>query len=323
MKAIAIDGYGGPERLQLRDLPEPRPAPDEALILVRAAAVNPIDWKIREGQLRLLLPLTFPYVPGYDIAGEIVATGSRAGGFKPGDAVVASIGPKRGGGYAELAVAKAAAIAPKPQSLSFAEAASLPIAACTALQSLRDIGKLGAGGSALILGGAGGVGHFAVQIARALCARTSATCGASNVEFVASLGADIVIDYHKEDFADRPERYDVIFDAVAKSSFAACRRLLAPGGTYVTTLPGASLFFWSGLQRIVGLFGQAKRARLILVRVNEADLSFLGRLADEGKLRPAVSRTYPLERAREAQEASQKGHTRGKIVLEIGANSSG
>jgi NADPH:quinone reductase-like Zn-dependent oxidoreductase len=187
------------------------------------------------------------------------------------------------------------------------------------LQALRDIGGLSAGGNVLVHGGAGGVGHFAVQIAKALGARATATCGASNVDFLRSLGADRVIDYGREDFtaACHGERYDVILDAAAKSSFPACRHLLAPGGAYVTTLPGLGAFFWSGVQRIAGILGPARRTRVIMVRPSGADLAFLGQLADQGKLKPTVSRTYPLDRAGEAQEASRTGHVRGKIVLEV------
>lgn len=317
MKAIAIDGYGGVDKLQLRELPEPRPEADEVLVRVQAVGVNPIDWKIREGQLRFFLRLSFPYVLGSDIAGEVVAVGARVSRFKTGDAVVAFSDPRRGGGYAELAVAKESAVSLKPASLSFAEAASLPIAACTALQALRDLGKLSAGGGVLVNGGAGGVGHFAIQIAKALGAKTSATCAPSNVEFLQSLGSDVVIDYSKEDFTRRADRYDVIFDAAAKSSFTACRRLLTRSGTYVTTLPSLDLFLWSPLQRIVGMFGPTQHARMVIVRPNAEDLAFLGRLADEGRLRPTLSRIYPLDRAREAQEASEAGHTRGKIVLTL------
>ncbi|MBI1869287.1 MAG: NAD(P)-dependent alcohol dehydrogenase [Methylocystis sp.] len=317
MKAIVIDGYGGADRLQLREVPDPQPQADEVLVRVRAAGVNPADWKIREGQVRLFLRLRFPHVLGSDIAGEVAAIGAGVSQFKLGDAVVAFTDPRRGGGYAELAVAKEAAAALKPASLSFAEAASLPIAACTALQALRDLGKLSEGGGVLINGGAGGVGHFAIQIAKALGATTTAACGPANVAFVQSLGADVVIDYSKEDFTRRAERYDVIFDAAGKSSFAACRHLLTPGGTYVSTLPSLDLVLWGGVLWIVGMFGEAKHARPFIARPNGEDLAFLGRLADEGRLRPTVSRTYPLERAREAQGASRTGHTRGKIVLEV------
>ena len=208
---------------------------------------------------------------------------------------------------------------PQTGALSFVEAASLPIAGVTALQALRDVGGLKDGGSALINGGAGGVGHFAVQIAKAFGATVAATCGPSSVAFVESLGADTVIDYSREDFTRRPERYDMVFDAVARSSFPACRHLLKPGGTYVTTLPGPGTLFWSAVQSAAGLFGRAKRAKFLMVRPEGADLAFLGQLADQGRLRPILGRTFPLERAREAHDESERGHTRGKIVLEVGS----
>jgi NADPH:quinone reductase-like Zn-dependent oxidoreductase len=187
------------------------------------------------------------------------------------------------------------------------------------LQVLRDLGGLKEGGSVLINGGAGGVGHSAVQIAKALGATVAATCSPSNVAFVESLGADTVIDYSREDFARRSEQYDVVFDAVAKSSFPACRHLLKPGGAYVMTLPGPGILFWSGVQSVAGLFGRAKRAKFLMVRPEGTDLAFLGQLADQGRLRPTLGQTYPLERAGDAQDESERGHVRGKIVLEVGS----
>jgi NADPH:quinone reductase-like Zn-dependent oxidoreductase len=319
MKAIVIDGYGGSDRLRLDERSDPRPEASEILVKVHAAAVNPVDWKIRRGALRLILRLRFPYIPGGDIAGEVIDVGTGVNRFKPGDAVVAFVDIKRGGGYAELAIVRESAAALKPRSLSFVEAASLPIAGCTALQALRDVGGLRKGGSSLINGGAGGVGHFAVQIAKALGASVAATCGTANVAFVESLGADSVIDYSRENFTRRPERYDMVFDAVAKSSFPACRHLLKPGGTYITTLPGPEILFWSAVQTAAGLFGRAKRAKFLMVRPEGADLAFLGQLSDQGRLRTTLGRTFPLERAREAQDESEQGHARGKIVLEVGS----
>jgi 2-desacetyl-2-hydroxyethyl bacteriochlorophyllide A dehydrogenase len=317
MKAIVIDDYGGVDQLHLRELPDSRPHADEVLVRVRAAGVNPVDWKICQGQLRFILRLNFPFIPGGDIAGEVVSTGPETTEFKAGDPVVGFVDLKRGGGYAELAVAKKSAVALISPSLSFTEAASLPIAGCTALQALRDLGKLSEGGKALILGGAGGVGHFAVQIAKALGAKTSATCGPSNIAFVQSLGTDHVIDYSGKDFMADVDHFDVIFDAVGKSSFISCGPLLAPGGTYVTTLPTPSLFFWSGVQSIAGIFGNPKRAKGILVQPSGKDLAYLCQLADEGKLRPTVSLTCSLDHAAEAHEASEACHTRGKIVLGV------
>jgi NADPH:quinone reductase-like Zn-dependent oxidoreductase len=317
IKAIAIDGYGGSDRLRLCERPDPRPGAGEILVRVRAAGVNPVDRKIRRGDLRLILWLRFPYVPGGDVAGEVVEVGAGASRFKPGDPVVGFVDLQKGGGYAELAVVKESAAAMKPHSLSFPESAALPIAAGTALQALRDVGGLRDGGSALINGGAGGVGHFAVQIAKALGARTAATCGPANLDFVKSLGADLVIDYSREDFTVCPERYNVVFDAVAMSSFSSCKHLLNPRGAYVTTLPGPAIFLWGALQTAARIFGRAKQARFLMVRPEGDDLRFLGQLADSGRLRPTLAQVFPLDRARDAQDLSEQGHTRGKIVLEI------
>jgi NADPH:quinone reductase-like Zn-dependent oxidoreductase len=236
--------------------------------------------------------------------------------FRPNDAIVAFLDLKKGGGYAELAVVKESAAAHKAQALSFTEAASLPIAAGTALQALRDSGGLREGGTTLINGGTGGVGHFAVQIARALGAVPTATCGPSNVDFVRSLGAETVIDYSKEDFTRRTEQYDVVFDAVAKSRFAACRHLLKPGGCYVTTLPAPGVVLRYPVQAVAGLFGPVKKAKFLMVRPEGSDLAYLGALADQGRLRPTIGHTFPLERACDAHEVSEAGHVRGKIVLE-------
>lgn len=317
MRAIAIDGYGDSGELQARGVPDPQPGNEEVLIRVRAVGVNPLDWKIRQGQLRLFLRLRFPYVLGCDVAGEVVSTGILAKKFRTGDAVFTSVDPGRGGGYAELAVARQTATARKPGSLDFAEAASLPIAGCTALQALRDIGRVTEGTKVLIHGAAGGVGHFAVQIAKALGAITTATSGPANVDFVRSLGADCVIDHSRQSFLGGGDRYDVIFDSVGKSSFSACRHALAPGGIYITTLPNADLVFWGLIQWAAKLFSKAKQARLIMVRPNGEDLACLGRLVEEDKLKPTVSLRLPLERAEEAHQVSQAGHVRGKIVLEI------
>jgi NADPH:quinone reductase-like Zn-dependent oxidoreductase len=323
MKAIVIDSYGGSDRLRLVERPDPSPNPGELLVKVRAAAVNPVDWKIRRGGLKVILRLQFPYIPGGDIAGEVVEIGPGVTRFKPGDSILAFVDLKRGGGYAELALVQETAVAMKPGSLSFAEAAALPIAGGTALQALRNVGGLGQGGSTLINGGAGGVGHFAVQITKALGASAVATCGPSNVAYVQSLGADRVIDYSREDFTRLADSFDVVFDAVAKSSFPVCRHLIKPGGAYVTTLPSPGVLFWGAMQSAAGLFGSTKRARFLMVQPVGTDLAFLGQLADQGRLRPTLCQTFPLERAREAQDLSETGHARGKIVLELSGSNAG
>ncbi len=318
MRAMVIDGYGGADRLRPDERPDPVPGPGELLVDVRAASVNPVDWKIRRGDLKLILHLRFPYIPGGDIAGEVAAVGPGVTRFRPGDAVVAFVDLKRGGGYASRAVVNESAAATKPNSLSFAQAACLPIAGCTALQALRDHGRLLEGDSALITGGAGGVGHFGVQVAAAMGATVTSTCGPSNVEFVRSLGANRVIDYTREDFTRLGDRYHVILDAVASSSFAACRGSLEPGGSYVTTVPGPGTLFWGAVQTAAGLVvPRARRARFLWAKPEGADIATLGRLADDGRVTPTVSHTFPLEQAVAAHRLSEQGHVRGKIVLEV------
>ncbi len=317
MKAIYIDSYGGSVRLKLGEMPDPMPGDDEIVLRVRAAGVNPVDWKICKGQMWPLVRLHFPYIPGADVAGEVSKVGSRVTKFKPGDQVVAFVDATRGGGYAELVAVPQSAAAVKAASLTFAEAASLPVAAGTALQALRDAGGPKPDDKVLVLGGSGGVGHFAVQIAKALRGWVAATCSAANVDFVRSLGAELVIDYGKEDFARRSERYDIIFDAVAKSTFAECQPLLLQGGTYVTTVPGPVLLALAGWGYLASLLGPTRKAKFIVVSRRGEDLELLGRWADEGKLKPTISHVFPLDRAADAIEASQSGHTRGKIVLEL------
>jgi NADPH:quinone reductase-like Zn-dependent oxidoreductase len=316
MKAIVIDRYGGPDKLELRAVEPPRPGPGEVLVKVRAAGVNPVDWKIAAGQVRPFLPKRFPWIPGGDVAGEVVGLGAGVTRFQTGDTVFCLSDAAAGGGYAELVVAAEGALARKPESLSFEEAAALPIAGLTALQSLRDLGHLEPWGAVMVHGAAGGVGHLALQVAHAIGARTDATCGPANLEFVRALGADRVIDYTRDDFTHRGERYHVILDAVGKRSFHACRRVLEPSGVYVSTLPSVGLVFWSAFTRIPWS-PRRPRARFILARPSGADLEVLAGYADAGKLRPHLDAVYPLERAQDAQERSRSGHARGKIVLRI------
>jgi NADPH:quinone reductase-like Zn-dependent oxidoreductase len=320
MKAVVIDGYGTSDRLQLRTVETPKAARGEVLIRVHAAGVNPIDWKIRRGLFRPVLWLKPPIVLGCDVAGVVEETGSGVTRFRPGDPVFALLTPGRHGpgGYAEFAVAPESAVARKPVSLNFEEAASLPVAALTALQSLRDLDRLPAGGSVLINGASGGVGSFAVMIARALgAARVAGVCGPANVGFVRGLGADLVIDYTQADWTRQPGRYDVILDAVAMSSYRACRRLLGPRGVYVTTLPLPGAVFWWAVLPVAGLLGVRRRTRIVLARGRSADLELLGRMSDQGQLRPVLDRVLPLDQARAAHDYSETERARGKIVLRV------
>ena len=318
MRAVVIDGYGGREVLQLREVPKPQPLAGEILVRVRASGINPVDWKIRNGLLKPLLPRSFPHILGSDVAGEVEEIGRDVDKFRPGDQVYAMLPATQGGGYAEYAVVSVKHVAQKPADLSFEEAAAVPLAGMTALQALRDKGKLQAGQSVLVNGAAGGVGSFAVQIAKALGARVAGVCGPDNIRLVLGLGTDDVIDYRDADFTRSPERYDVVFDAVAKRSFAECARVMTPQGRYVTTLPSASLAFWSVVLPLARLAGYRKRARFILVRASGQDLEFLACLAQEGKLRPVIDRAYALEQVQEAHAYSESERAHGKIVLRIG-----
>ena len=318
MRAAVIDSYGGPDRLRIGEMEAPQPGPGQLLVRVRAAGVNPVDWKIRRGSLRMILPAKFPLVLGYDIAGEVEAIGPEVARFEPGDPVYAMLDSRHGGGYAEYALVGESAAAPKPERLSFEEAAAIPLAGLTALQALRNKGELAEGERVLVNGAAGGVGHFAVQIAAALGGRVVAVASGRNQDFVRELGAERAISYEEEDFTRDEETFDVVFDAVGKSSFQDCELILGDGGVYVTTTPGPSDILRGVVSSVAGLFGPARRSRWVSVRPSGDDLAFLGRLADLGRIRPVIDQVFPLEQIREAHEMSEAGHVRGKIVVRVG-----
>jgi len=342
MRAAVLTGYGGVERLQLRQVPRPEPGSGQLLVRVRAAGVNPIDWKIRRGRLRLLLPARFPLVLGFEVAGEVEAVGPEVGDFAPGDEVFAMLDGRHGGGYAEYAVAGQAGAALKPEMLGWEEAAAMPVAALTALQALRDVAGLGPGQRLAVTGAAGGVGHLAVQLAAALGARVTAVAGPDHQEFVRRLGAERAVDYTREDFTALDEAgdtgrsdgerqggahqgaadeeagsFEVIFDAAGAYDFGVCEPALTPGGIYVTTQPGPAIFLAilrAGLSRLVDR-GSARRAATLRVKPRGEDLAVLADLVAAGRLRPAIDRVYPLAEVRDAHTASEAGHPRGKIVL--------
>ncbi|HEX9943248.1 MAG TPA: NAD(P)-dependent alcohol dehydrogenase [Thermoanaerobaculia bacterium] len=321
MRAAAIDGYGGSDRLVVRDLPDPGPpGPGQVLLRVRAASVNPVDWKIRKGRMRLVMPAKFPRVLGYDASGEVMAIGPEVTRFQPGDRVFGGVDARpQGGSYAELALARESALAATPEALSFEEAAALPVAGVTALQALRDKGELVAGERVLVNGASGGVGHLAVQIAFTLRAHVTAVTSRRNLEFVRGLGAHEVIDYEEEDFTGRDETWDVILDTVGNSSYRDCEPVLArDGGIYVSTVASARLFIAIPLTTLSGLLGPKKRARTIVAKPKAEDLAVLARLAEQGRLRPEIQEVLALEEIRKAHDLSEAGHVRGKIVVRVG-----
>ncbi|MFL6193080.1 MAG: NAD(P)-dependent alcohol dehydrogenase [Thermoanaerobaculia bacterium] len=320
MRAAVIDGYGGSDRLDLREMPDPGPpAPGQVLLRVHAAGVNPIDWKRRRGELRLVMPAKFPLILGYDVAGEVEAVGPEVTRFQPGDPVFGAVDPGQGGSYAERAVARESALAPLPGRLSWEEAASLPVAGLTALQALRDHGELVAGERVLINGASGGVGHFAVQIAFAMGAAVTGVASHGNLDFLRGLGAQEAIDYEEEDFAGRDDAWDVIFDAAGNRSYRDCEPALArQGGIYVTTNVGPRPFIDSALTSLGGLFGQTKRARFLIAKYRAEDLAVLARFVDQGRLQPVIQEVFPLEQIRRAHDLAESGRVRGKIVVRVG-----
>jgi len=320
MKAIVFERYGPPEELSLREIEKPPARDDEILIKVHAAGVNPQDWHCLRGTPflgRLLAGgLLKPghQILGSDVAGTVEAVGANVRGFKPGDDVFAM--SFKQGGFAEyVALPESKVVAAKPTALSFEEAAVVPMASVMALMGLRDKGKIKPGQKVLINGASGGIGTFAVQIAKALGAEVTGVCSTRNLELVSSLGADRVIDYIKEDFARGTERYDVIFDVVAKRTYAECWRALGPNGTYVTTTISVGLL----LQSLWVALTSGRWLKPMLQPPTQADLAVVKELIEAGKVRPVIDRRYPLAEVPEAIAYVEKGHARGKVVIDVEA----
>ncbi|MGW1057795.1 NADP-dependent oxidoreductase [Micromonospora rubida] len=308
MKAIAIDAYGPADRLAVRELPDPPVGPDTVLVRVRAAGVNPVDWKIREGHLAAAIPAHFPLVPGWDAAGVVAAVGPAVAGFAVGDEVIGYVrrDDLQYGTYAELVPAPERTVADKPVRASWAEAAGLPLAGLAAYQALQ-LTRTGAGDTVLVHGAAGGVGHLAVQIARALGAgKVIGTAGEANHDFVRSLGAEPVS--YGDGLLDRvravaPDGVDVALDLFGGATLDVSAELLTRPARLVST---------ADPEHVTRLGGS-----YLFVRPSTADLSVLAGLVDAGRLAVHVARTFPLDQAAEAQRMVEQGHVRGKVVLEI------
>jgi NADPH:quinone reductase-like Zn-dependent oxidoreductase len=312
MRAIVVP-RASPPALELAERPLPGMVSSQCLVRVRASSVNPVDWKLFGGRTRFLLWPLLPQIPGFDICGVVEATGAGVERFRPGDWVYARLDSRLGGAYAEYAVVGEAAAARQPEALSPEEAAAVPLAALTALQALRIRAQPRPGERVLVLGASGGVGHFAVQIARTMGAEVDGVCGSDHVEMVRGLGAARVIDYRKEDPLAIGERYRVVFDAVGKGPAGGYARLLEPGGTYVTTLPSVG----SIVEAMRLVVTSRRRVRHILTKPSGRDLEEIGRWIDEGKVRPVVDRRYSLAQAAEAWRYSREGHAGGKIVIRV------
>jgi len=321
MKAAVYNRYGPPDVIQITDVDKPVPKDNEVLIKVRAASANPLDFHLLRGEpyiARLLFGLRRPKItrPGVDVAGQVEAVGRSATQFRPGDEV---FGCCRGA-FAEYACTPASKLALKPDNVTFEQAASVPVAALTALQGLRDKGMLRPGQKALINGAAGGVGTFAVQIAKSLGAQVTGVCSTRNVEMVRSIGADQVIDYTRQDFTKGGRRYDLIFDLVANHSVLACRRLLNPKGTYVLAgaLSGGLIGFLAFPIKTLALsLIVSQKFAAFIARVNQQDLTIMRELMGTGKVIPVIDRRYSLSEVPEAIRYLEEGHARGKVIIAL------
>jgi NADPH:quinone reductase-like Zn-dependent oxidoreductase len=307
MKAVCIEAFGGPETLEIRDIQQPQPRDSEVLIRVRAAGVNPVDYKIRSGHYPPVTRNHLPKVLGREVSGVVVACGGAVTNLKKGDEVYAMLDGEPGG-YAEYVSVRAELCAPKPVSLDYVEAAAVPLAAITAWQGLFDHGGLIAGQRVLIHGGAGGVGHFAIQLAKAAGAYVSTTVAAQDREFVRALGADQVIDYKSERFEEQVRETDLVFDLVAGDTQERSWAVVKEGGAMVSTLAKPS-------ERQANI--HHARGINYIAQPDGAELALIGRLIDQGKVRPHIQATFPLEQAAAAQDKLEHEHTQGKIVLEV------
>lgn len=321
MKAVVYCDYGGPDVLRIVNVEKPVPADDELLVRVRASSVNPLDWHFMRGQpylARFGMGLRKPKAirMGVDFAGTVEAVGGKVTQFKPGDDVFGG----RTGAFAEYVTVRASRAVPKPANVSFEQAAAVPVAAVTALQAVRDQGKVRAGLKVLVNGASGGVGTFAVQIAKWLGADVTGVCSAKNAEMARSLGADRVIDYAKEDFTKEPQRYDVVVDVVGNHSLSDIRRVLTPRGTYV--MVGGPAGRWlDPLPRVLAAVVTSRFVsqdmRFFIAELNPKDLTVLHDLMQAGTLRSVIDRSYPFAQIRDAVKYQEAGHARGKVVVTI------
>jgi NADPH:quinone reductase-like Zn-dependent oxidoreductase len=319
MKAITYTEYGPPDVLRLTEVEKPTPKEHEVLIRIRAASVNPLDWRLLRGKpafTRLLMGgLRRPKLtrPGVDVAGQVEAVGPSVTGFKPGDEV---FGVCRGS-FAEYGCAAEDKLAPKPANVSFEEAAAVPVAAISALQALRDKGGIRPAQKVLIEGASGGVGTFAVQIAKSFGADVTAVCSTGNVDTARSLGADRVIDYTREDFTRSGARYDLIIGANSHRPIFDYRRALGRDGTYVMVGGGWPQILQGMLLGPLLSWVGSRKMTFFMARITGEDLAFLGDLLAAGKIAPVIDRRYPLSEVAEAVRYSEAGHAKGKVVITV------
>jgi len=332
MKAFILDRYGSADCVRARDLPDPEVREDDVLVQVRAAGVNQLDSKIRNGEFKLILRYRLPLVLGHDVAGVVVRVGSRVRRFKPGDEVYARPADGRIGAFAEFIAINEADVAFKPKALTMEEAASIPLVGLTAWQALIERADLRTGQRVLIHAGSGGVGTFAIQLAKHAGATVATTTSTDNVDLVRSVGADIVIDYKKEDFADVLRDYDVVLHSLDKVTLEKSLGVLKPGGQLISISgpPDAAFARSIGASWVLrmilgalsyGIRSKAKRRQarysFLFMRANGDHLSEITSLIDDGIIRPVVDRVFPFASTKEAMAYVEAGRAKGKVVVSL------
>ena len=313
MKAAVIYEYGGPDVFRYEEIPQPEIQEDEVLVEVHAASVNPVDWKQRKGNHKLFLKARFPIVPGYDISGRIFKCGSDVTNFKDGDQIFCRLTNRFGGAFAEYAKARESSLSLIPENMDHIHAAAIPMAGQTALQALRDKGRIKPGQKILIIGAAGGVGHYALQLAKIFGGETTAVCSSRHEKLLVLLKPDHHIDYNKEDYLDRNKLYDIIFDAAGVKTFLSCKKILATGGIYITVLPRPKLL----VHKIIALFTKGKKVRSLLQKSQGSDLEVLKKLVEEEKLISVIDSIHPLDKVSEAHRRAESYSTDGKIIIKV------
>jgi NADPH:quinone reductase-like Zn-dependent oxidoreductase len=317
MRAAAYHRYGPPDVVQIEEVPKPVPKDDEVSIQVRAASVNPLDFHFMRGSpgmVRMVTGLRRPKFPilGVDVAGIVEASGKDVRQFKPGDEVFGSCR----GAFAECACTSESTLATKPSNVTFEQAAAVPVAAYSALQALRDCGKIQAGQKVLINGAAGGVGTFAVQLAKWFGAEVTGVCSTRNADMVRSIGADWVIDYTREDYTESGLHYDILCDCVGNHSLSENRRALNPKGVHIPVGGKGDIFLGPLLQKLVlAPFYSQKMTALFMARNSKEDLVIMSELTKTGKVTPVIDRRYDLADTRDALAYLEQGHARGKVVI--------
>lgn len=313
MKAVSYERFGGPEVLELREFPVPTPGRGQVRVRVRAASINPVDGKFRRGELKFLSGTKFPKRVGGDLSGVVDAVGPEVHGLHVGDEVLGMVDGMAGGAYAEAVVTRAELLVAKPPGLSFEEAASVPVVALAAYLGLVKAGRVGDGTRVLVNGAAGGVGAFAVQIAKLLGAHVTATASGQGLALVQTLGADHVLDYREVDVTRRPERYDVIFELSGRLPFARARALLAPGGRFVDPTPTPASILGSLLANPF----RSRKHVILMGKPSHEVLQWIAIRLGDGRLRAVVTRSFPLTQVREAVRFAEQGGVPGKVVLRV------